>query len=190
MVLITGASKGIGLKVVEKYLASGETVVATDREIENLNKYSDSHRIHWLKMDVTNRTEVKRVIDKVESEIGEINIFVNVAGIFKSCPVEDTTIEEWTKIFEVNTTGVFNVTQAVSDRMKSRKKGSIIVVSSNASKISTSWHWERMPRQKQRPPCIQNALHWSCQNMVFVAILYLQGQQIQICRNSYGMDRK
>lgn len=135
MVLITGASKGIGLKVAEKYTASGETVIATDKEINKSNINCDSNRIHWLKMDVTDREEVKRVIDKVESEIGEIDILVSVAGVFKSCLAENTTIEEWNRIFQVNTTGVFNVTQTVAERMKSRKKGSIVVVSSNASKF-------------------------------------------------------
>ena len=130
--LVTGAGKGIGKATVDKFLKEGFIVIATDKSF--LNKLQDMY-VYYYEMDVTDRESIERVVEKAESEIGEIDILANIAGVFESVSVENTTLLEWNRIFSVNTTGVFNVTQIVSEKMKKRKRGSIVVVSSNASKF-------------------------------------------------------
>lgn len=138
IVFITGAAKGIGEAVVKKYNTEKYIVIATDKVYERQNdiaKATNSDNIYRIALDVSKEKDVLEVVEKVEHEIGPIDILISVAGIFQLSVVEDTSLEEWNRIFQVNTTGVFNVTKAISEKMKNQRKGSIVVISSNASKF-------------------------------------------------------
>lgn len=134
LVFVTGAARGIGLKVIEKYISLGHIVVATDKEVAPTDKEFCHANLHWIKMDVSDYKEVETVVNKVESELGQIHILIHVAGVFELCPVVDTKKELWDYIFSINTNGVYHVTQTVSKKMMERRQGAIVVVSSNASK--------------------------------------------------------
>lgn len=132
IVFITGAGKGIGKATVVKFLKEGFIVVATDKIFSD--KIEDTS-VRYYEMDVTDREAIERVVDNVEHEVGSIGILANIAGVFESMPIEQTSLSQWENIFNVNAAGVFNVTQIVTERMKKRNKGSVVVVSSNASKF-------------------------------------------------------
>lgn len=132
IVLITGAGKGIGKAVAEKFLNEGYIVIGTDKEFHNK---IENNNIYYYEMDVSERESVEQVVGMIERQIGYISILVNAAGVFDAMPVDEITLLQWKDIFNVNVTGVFNVTQIVTEKMKKRKAGSIVVVSSNASKF-------------------------------------------------------
>ena len=132
IVFITGAAKGIGAAVVKKFRDSDYTVVATDIRFRDFF-FADG--VYYYHMDVRNRENVRRVVEQVEGEIGSIDSLVNVAGIFQMKGALDTSLNEWEEIYNVNIKGVFNVTQIITGKMKLRKKGTVVVVSSNASKF-------------------------------------------------------
>lgn len=137
IVLITGAANGIGKAAAEKYSKENYTVIAADNVYEHNGIFVKSELLpntYCIGLDVGSDEEVLTVIDKIENEIGAIDILVNVAGIFKLETVEKTTVEDWNRIYRTNTLGVFNVAGAVVKKMKGRRRGSIVVVSSNASK--------------------------------------------------------
>lgn len=135
VVLITGAAKGIGAAVAAKYGTKGYTVIAADKTWEqNIEILSDKAKKYFLKMDVTDTEQVSKVIEAVEKNIGPIEILVSVAGVFQLSSVQDTKLEQWRRIFEVNTTGVFYLTKKVAEKMIERNRGSIVIVSSNASR--------------------------------------------------------
>jgi 2,3-dihydro-2,3-dihydroxybenzoate dehydrogenase len=137
VVLITGAAKGIGKAVVEKYSESNYRVVALDKAYEKqepLDLKKTGSESYEIGLDVSDQKAVLNIVEAVEKQVGPIDILVSVAGIFESMSIEETSLETWNRIFQVNTTGVFNVTKAVAQKMKDRKAGSIVVVSSNASK--------------------------------------------------------
>lgn len=136
VVFITGAYKGIGKAVAELYVQNGYTVVASDKELSTDCFYVKDARqeLYKVKMDVADSSEISRVVEFVEKEIGPIDILIHVAGVFQLKFVEKISLEDWNHMFQINATGVFQVTQAVSEKMKNRMKGSIVVVSSNASK--------------------------------------------------------
>lgn len=135
-IFVTGAANGIGKAVAYKYSEEGYTVVAADIAFKekNIIKSDQYSNFYNVGLDVGNEEEVNEVVDKVEKEIGNIGILVHVAGVFKLASVEETTLDEWERIFRVNTTGVYHVTKAITEKMKKRNQGTIIVVSSNASK--------------------------------------------------------
>lgn len=132
LVFITGAAKGIGRAAAQKFLDMGYIAAAADLCFE---KETPEKNLHEFMMDVTDRSAVADTIKKVEDTLGEIDVLVSAAGVFETAAAADTTEADWDHIYDVNVKGVFNVTQAVANEMKKRKKGSVVIVSSNASKF-------------------------------------------------------
>lgn len=136
--LVTGASGGIGAAVVAALLDEGATVVATDSSAESLARLTGKHdpaRLVAAPLDVTDAAAVAALVDRVEAESGPVDILANVAGVLSTTLVADTGLAEWQRVFAVNATGVFLVSQAVAARMQPRRRGVIVTVSSNAAGI-------------------------------------------------------
>lgn len=132
IVFITGAAKGIGKAVAEKFQQEGYTVAATDILFKDGQQ---ENNLHTFFMDVKDYASVESVVKKAEASIGEIDTLVNVAGIFESVSVFRTSEELWHEIYEINVNGTFYVTKIVGEKMKHRRRGSMVIVSSNASKF-------------------------------------------------------
>ncbi|PZT84678.1 MAG: 2,3-dihydro-2,3-dihydroxybenzoate dehydrogenase [Citromicrobium sp.] len=123
--LVTGAAGGIGAAVVALLRAEGAVVIATDA--------AGGEGVEPL--DVTDSAAVDALIEQMESEHGQIDFGVNVAGTLSNKLVAETTDEEWRRVFAVNTDGVFHICRALSRRMKQRRAGSIVTVGSNAAGV-------------------------------------------------------
>ncbi len=134
--LVTGAAGGIGSAVVSALAARGAVVVgwdiagSTDAEASSRNVHE-----HVRFVDVTDAGAVAQALDAIETDIGPVEIGVNVAGALVMAPVIDTDDATWRRLFAVNTDGVFNVSRALATRMLPRRRGTIITVSSNAAGI-------------------------------------------------------
>ncbi|NLZ48260.1 MAG: SDR family oxidoreductase [Clostridiales bacterium] len=129
VVLITGASSGIG-KATAIYLASkGLVVYGTSRKVvddEELKKYN----INMLKMDVGDEESVKQAINELILREGRIDSVFNNAGSGISGPLEETSIEEYKELFESNFFGMIRVVKEVLPHMRKAGKGLIINSSS------------------------------------------------------------
>lgn len=135
---VTGASGGIGAAVVVALLEEGATVVATDVSEGALTRLATMHgpaQLITAPLDVTDAAAVETLVNKIEADAGPIDILANIAGVLSTTLVADTDLAEWQRVFSVNTTGVFLVSQAVSARMRQRRRGAIVTVSSNAAGI-------------------------------------------------------
>ncbi|MET7640145.1 2,3-dihydro-2,3-dihydroxybenzoate dehydrogenase [Streptomyces sp. NPDC005438] len=133
--LVTGAAQGIGASVARALADVGTTVAATDRQVEPLHQVAEEHRdgdIRPFPLDVTDRTAVESVVDRVEREVGPIDILVNVAGILRTAPATKLSARDWEETFAVNATGVFHTGQVLGSRMAERNRGCVITVGSNA----------------------------------------------------------
>ena len=121
--LVTGGSRGIGRACVERLAAGGAHVAVNYRE--NLNAAAETveyvcesgGRAFAIQADVTDETQVRNMIDRIETELGPVDLLVNNAGIFPFVSHEDTTLEIWNATLACNLTGVFLTTWAVNDGM-------------------------------------------------------------------------
>lgn len=126
--IITGASAGIGHTTALYFLNKGYKVY-------NLSRRTVTD-IESIPTDITDPTAVKAAVDLIIKKEGAIDVLICNAGMGISGAVEDTPIAAVEKIFNVNFYGVLNIIQAVTPYMRERKSGTIITVSSAASRLS------------------------------------------------------
>ncbi|EAR51827.1 Short-chain dehydrogenase/reductase SDR [Oceanicola granulosus HTCC2516] len=125
--IVTGASRGIGLGIVEAFAAAGAKVIAGSRKLPEAG-YPDG--VQGVELDVADPDHWARVTDAVLAEHGRIDVLVNNAGIIAYEPLEELDLESWHRVVGVNQTGVFLGMKSVIPAMKKQGKGSIINVSS------------------------------------------------------------
>lgn len=136
VVLVTGASMGIGKAIAKLMAENGFKVIANYNKSEEAAKelqqslLNEGYDIDIFKADVSKREQVKEMIDFVIDKYGTIDVLVNNAGIDQEKMFQDITDEDWKKIMDVDLYSVFCVTQEVVNNMIHNKKGSIINISS------------------------------------------------------------
>lgn len=130
--VVTGASRGIGQVVAERLAADGWLVAALAR---HLPEGSDgTGRILRLRVDVVDEAAVRDSIDRVEYELGPIDLLVNNAGISgQHTSTWEQTTDQWWNVFEVNVRGALHCSHAVLPGMIERGAGRIVNVASNAA---------------------------------------------------------
>lgn len=137
IVVITGASSGMG-EAAAKHLAKlGASVVLGARRADKIEKLSKEINDNGGKSlavaaDVTQRDQVKQLVDSVVKHFGRVDVILNNAGIMPLSPMDRLNVEEWDKMIEVNIKGVLNGIAAVLPYMKEQKSGQIINTSSVA----------------------------------------------------------
>jgi NAD(P)-dependent dehydrogenase (short-subunit alcohol dehydrogenase family) len=133
VVLITGASSGMG-KLSSRYLANnGYIVYAGTREKEMAD--SDTENIHNIYLDVTKTDSIKQAVNLIIDKEGKIDVLVNNAGYGLLATVEDGTDEEIFNQFDVNVFGLIKMTREVLPYMREANSGVIINISSFLGKM-------------------------------------------------------
>ncbi|MCM3341198.1 2,3-dihydro-2,3-dihydroxybenzoate dehydrogenase [Paenibacillus sp. MER TA 81-3] len=138
--LVTGAAQGIGEAVAQALAGLGAIVAAVDRNAAGLSgvvadlSASSLHAVAYP-ADVGDSSAVDEVVERIERELGPIEIVVNVAGLLRTGPIESLSDEDWKATFAVNVNGVFYVSRSIVRRMALRNSGSIVTVGSNASGV-------------------------------------------------------
>lgn len=132
VVLVTGASRGIGRKIAIDLSQKGYKVIANyNKSEEQAQKLKEENpNIEIYKADVSKREEVKSMIEDIIKKYQKIDILINNAGISKSNVFTDVTDEEWDILIKSNLYSVFCVTQEVLPYMINKKEGCIINISS------------------------------------------------------------
>ena len=110
--LVTGASSGIGKAIAFQLIEDGLTVYVAARRVERMQDL-EKHGAIALKMDITQDDDVKRVVEQIECDHNGVDVLVNNAGYSLYGAIEDITIEDARRQFEVNLVGVANLTKAV-----------------------------------------------------------------------------
>lgn len=136
VVLITGASSGMGKATALALLAQGHTVIGAARRVDRMSDLVAAGG-RAVALDVTDEAQVRAVVGALVEEFGAIDVLVNNAGFGLYGAVEDTSLEDARKQFEVNLFGVAAVTRAVLPAMRANKRGRIINVTSMGGKIHT-----------------------------------------------------
>ncbi|WP_209506587.1 MULTISPECIES: acetoacetyl-CoA reductase [unclassified Ruegeria] len=129
--LVTGGSRGIGAAISKALKAEGYNVAATYAgNDEAAAKFTEETGIKTYKWNVADYDESKAGIEKVEAEVGPIDIVVANAGITRDAPFHKMTPDQWKDVIDTNLTGVFNTVHPVWPGMRERKFGRVIVISS------------------------------------------------------------
>lgn len=132
VIIVTGASRGIGREIAKKLAQKGNKVIANYNKSEEqaLSLKNEKSNIEIYKADVSKRDEVKQMIEYVINKYGKIDVLINNAGISESKLFTDVTDEDWQKIINTNLYSAFCVTQEVITNMIHNKQGCIINISS------------------------------------------------------------
>lgn len=135
LVVVTGASSGIGAAIAKKFSAEGHAILLVARRVEAMQKLGlKADLTHIAKVDVTNKAEFGAAIEAAEAKFGPVSILVNNAGVMKLGDATEQDTNEWDLMIDVNVKGLLNGCHLVSQGMKKRKAGTIINVSSIAGK--------------------------------------------------------
>lgn len=137
-VLITGGSRGIGAECVKRFAENGDKVYFM--YLKNESRAAELEKKYGavaIRCDVSSRTDVKAVADKILS-IGNIDVIVNNAGISQIKMFQDITEADWDRMFDVNVKGIYNVIQSFLPSMIHRKYGRIINISSMWGEVGGS----------------------------------------------------
>ena len=127
VVIITGASQGIGAGLVKGYLGLGFRVVATSRSIAR----SKDEQVLAIAGDIRERATAQNVVAAAKERFGRIDTLVNNAGIFVAKPFIEYTEEEFNAVTETNVTGLFHITQLVLAELLAQRSGHIVNVSAS-----------------------------------------------------------
>lgn len=136
VILITGASSGIGKETAKKLIKEGNIVYTVARRIELMDELKNLGA-YPIKMDITNEEDVQNVLDTIIKKEGKIDVLWNNAGYGLYGSVEEIPISEARKQFEVNIFGLALLTQKVIPFMRKSKSGTIINTSSMGGKMYT-----------------------------------------------------
>jgi NAD(P)-dependent dehydrogenase (short-subunit alcohol dehydrogenase family) len=119
VVVVTGATRGIGHAIAQRFEAGGDRVVSVGR----------------AQCDVTDEAAVAALFERV----GDVDVLVNNAGIADSAPLERTALDDWRAQLEVNATGAFLCTRAALPGMLARDRGRIVTVASTAGRAGARY---------------------------------------------------
>ena len=139
VVIVTGASSGIGYAAAQALAAAGAKVAIgarrTDRLAELESKINQSGEVFSQKLDVTKKEECQSFADAVLEKWGSIDVLVNNAGLMPLSFIKNLKISEWDRMVDVNIKGVLYCTAAVLPHMLEKKSGQIVNISSVAGRI-------------------------------------------------------
>jgi NAD(P)-dependent dehydrogenase (short-subunit alcohol dehydrogenase family) len=141
IVVITGASRGIGRGLATYFAEQGAHVVALARNLEQLETLhteivSSGGACSFYGLDARNVPSIQGVFDAIVAELGRIDILINNAGMGKPIPAIDITEADWDEMMSLNMKGTFFCAQAAARHMLPKQYGRIVNISSQAAVIA------------------------------------------------------
>lgn len=135
VVLVTGASRGIGRGIAHLFAEEGAKVVLVGRDEAQLKTVKDAIQASegnaiFVKADVSSSKDMERMVDEALSQYGKIDVLCHNAGIYPHARLENMTLEEWQTVIDVNLTGTFLAVKACIPAMKAQGHGKIVITSS------------------------------------------------------------
>ena len=120
--IVTGGTGGIGTAICERFAEEGAIVYATD--LADRGSLPDG--VTFVKQDVTSEQDAVDLMAHIDQTHGKLDILVNAAGIEFEKTIEDTSLDEWNRIFAINVTGTFLTSKYAIPLMRKAGAGSII----------------------------------------------------------------
>jgi NADP-dependent 3-hydroxy acid dehydrogenase YdfG len=133
LVVITGASAGIGKSIAEYFSHAGYPLLLIARRLSKLQGLQLPNT-HCAEVDVTDLLSFKAAVEQAEEMFGEVNCLINNAGVLFAGFADKQNPEDWKKMIDVNILGVLHGMHLVLDKMKKRQTGTIFNISSLAGR--------------------------------------------------------
>lgn len=138
--LVTGASRGIGQAVAERFSEEGARVALTARDGDALDRLARSidpslERVFWVGADVAQPEDVRRAVEQTVRRWDRIDVLVNNAGLSGLTPAAGDGDADWDRILDVNLTGAWRFVRAALPHFKDREQGRVINISSVLGKF-------------------------------------------------------
>ena len=141
--VVTGGASGIGAAIAEAFAAAGAEVVIASRdrtrgEAAAAALGGDGTRVHFLPLDLADEESCRALVPAVVARCGRLDILVNNSGVALSKLPQDTGLDEWRRIIEVNLTGAFLLSQAAYPEFQAAGGGKIINIGSIATLLGSA----------------------------------------------------
>ncbi|CAH0535640.1 putative oxidoreductase [Vibrio stylophorae] len=133
LVVITGASSGIGAAIAKRFSDEGHALLLLARRVDRLEALNLPNTI-CAQVDITDKASLEQAIAQAESQFGPVDCLVNNAGAMLLGQIDTQDASEWKRMFDVNVLGLLNGMQAVLAPMKARQTGTIVNISSIAGR--------------------------------------------------------
>jgi NAD(P)-dependent dehydrogenase (short-subunit alcohol dehydrogenase family) len=132
--LVTGSGGGIGKAIAKKFAEEGACVIISDINEERISATADEFEkiftkdnVASVKLDVTDQQSIEEAVKKAALQFGGVDIVVNNAGISISKPIEEHTMEDWNKLYDILVKGQFLVSQSCIHEMRKQGFGGDII---------------------------------------------------------------
>lgn len=136
--VVTGAAGGMGLATAQLFARHGGSVVLSDRDTSRLQKAVNDldvgDRAVAVELDLADPTSVSALFERACDTFDRVDHAVNCAGVMSSVPMDEVTPEVWDTVNTINLRGAFLFTQEAYRRMAPRRRGSVVLVASDAAK--------------------------------------------------------
>jgi len=140
-IVVTGAASGIGLATVKAFAEAGGRVVLTDVNAAAgeaaAKEAASAGDVRYMPLDVTDRASAETLAQRIEAELGRLDVLVNAAGWDIIQPFMDNTPEYWAKIVSLNFMGPVQVTRALLPLLIASGSGRVVNVSSDAGRVGS-----------------------------------------------------
>jgi len=135
VILITGASSGIGEATARELAAAGAKVMIGARRTDRLEAlaWELGENVAWARLDVTDRDSFAAFVAAAEARFGRVDVLVNNAGVMPLSPLAALLVDQWDWMIDVNVRGVLNGIAAVLPRFAARGSGHVVNVASTAA---------------------------------------------------------
>lgn len=138
--LVTGGAYGIGFAIAEALAGAGARIAFNCRSQKNLDQALADYKAKGIDArgyicDVTDEEAVKRLVEQIHKDLGQIDILVNNAGIIKRIPMHEMKREEFQQVIDIDLVGPFICAKAVIPEMMERQEGKIINICSMMSEL-------------------------------------------------------
>lgn len=139
LVVVTGASSGIGKEIVKKFSINGHPVLLLSRRLDKMEELEIPNSL-CKSVDVTDLEKMESAIKEAEEKFGKVDCLVNCAGIMLLGQPQDQSFKEWNDMIDVNIKGILTGTNIVLKDMVERNEGTIINISSIAGRKTFDNH--------------------------------------------------
>ena len=118
IVIITGAAGELGTLFVDRFLANGDTIIATGDSEEGLNKLEKKAQLYTTVTDISDEASCAKLAEFARDETGRVDVLINCAGYSPRQSFDEMSLAEWNKIIAVNLTGDFLMAKTMLPLMR------------------------------------------------------------------------